>query len=82
MTFNDLVAQLAHVGWGSLLVLFGSAHWGLAAVTGAVAAFAIGKEAIESLWGVWEPVQPWLSGLEDVAFWGVGIGLGLLLHII
>ena len=79
MTFNDMVAQLAHVAWGALLVDTLGARikaWKAIAVVGG---FMLAKEMIESIWGIWEPVQPWISGLEDITFWVIGIGLGYIL---
>ncbi len=79
MNFNDLVAQLAHVGWAALLVDSLAARIRLRWALILVAVFAVGKECVESLWGGWEPVQTWPSSLEDMAFWGVGIFLGYAL---
>lgn len=79
MTFNDMVAQLAHISWSALMVdSIGARLSGEKAIS-IVLGFAFAKEAIESIWGVWEPVQPWSSGLEDIAFWIAGAGLGYLL---
>lgn len=79
MTFDDMVAQLAHVGWGIVLTqnLARVMPLGYAALT--IAAIAVGKECIESIWGAWEPVQPWKSSLIDMAFWFIGIGAGAVL---
>ena len=79
MTFNDVVAQFAHIGWSALMVDSLGARISSKKAISIVLGFAFAKEAIESIWGVWEPVQPWSSGLEDIAFWIAGAGLGYLL---
>ena len=76
-------AQLAHIGWGGFLTLGFALFlpWWIAALIAAGIAFA--KEATESLWGVWEPAQPWgwPGAAEDFSFFlvGIGISLGVLL---
>jgi hypothetical protein len=78
MTFNDTVAQFAHMGWGALLTDSLGARLPVKYVMIGVAAFALGKELIEQVWGAWEPPQLTASTLEDLLFWGIGIGLGFL----
>lgn len=74
----DFLAQAAHVGWGAALTLIlvpYLGHW-QAAVT--IAAFSAAKEAVESLWGIWEPKQAWRSGGIDLVFWLIGVGISWL----
>jgi hypothetical protein len=80
MTFNDLVAQLAHIGWGALLVDSLSRRIRLLYALLLVAFFYVSKELIESLWGVWESRQPWSSGIEDMTFWTVGLLIGYFIY--
>lgn len=77
MTINT--AALAHIGWGGFLTL--SAALFIPIFPGAVIAtiIAVGKESIESLWGVWEPKQPWKDGAADVAQFLIGIGVAAVL---
>jgi len=73
---GDTIAQLAHVGWGiALVLLLTTLHVTMLPATITVAIFALGKEFIESKWGMWEPIQPWASGAKDVAFWMLGIAI-------
>jgi hypothetical protein len=74
----DFLAQAAHVGWGAALTLIltpYTGHWQAAVY---VIALSAGKEAIESLWGVWEPKQPWGPGGIDFAFWLLGVAMSWL----
>ena len=73
------LAQAAHVGWGGFLTLALAPHFGFWPAVATVAAFAVVKEAVESLWGVWEPKQPWSSGAIDAAFFFLGILLAGLI---
>lgn len=74
-----MVAQLAHVAWGALLIDSLAARLSLKISLFLVCGFFIAKEVIESTAGVWEPVQSWSSGFEDMLFWTIGIVIGLLL---
>lgn len=72
---SNVVAQLAHVGWGFLLAAV-SLHVATLPVSCFFAgSIAAGKEAAESL-GIapWEGKQPWLSSTIDFLFFLVGIG--------
>lgn len=79
MSFNDMVAQLAHFSWGALLTDSLAARIKPGLAIALVTSFFVGKEVIESVWGAWEPVQPWSSALEDMAFWALGVLVGILL---
>ncbi|MGH7744532.1 MAG: hypothetical protein ACREQ5_06895 [Candidatus Dormibacteria bacterium] len=79
MTFNDMVAQLAHVAWSALLIDTLASRMKLLKAIAIVSGFYLAKEIIESVWGIWEAKQPWSSGFEDIAFWTLGLGLGLIL---
>lgn len=73
MPSNWLIAQLAHVGWGALIVeslaLHHHPYVGLAAASG----WALGKEFI---FDRLVEKQPFLDNLTDALFYGAGIGLG------
>lgn len=64
--------QAQHVGWGFALSLALGPWLGWWALP-AVFVFALVKEAIESIWGVWEPTQPAMDMVADVKgfFWGI-----------
>jgi hypothetical protein len=72
MTFNT--AALAHVGWGGFLTLTAALFVPIFPAVVIATLIAAGKESIESLWGVWEPKQPWKDGAVDVAQFLIGIG--------
>jgi hypothetical protein len=69
----EFLAQSAHVGWGAALVAVLGPHSGYTAAALIVLGFAAVKEAAESIWGIWEPKQPWSSGATDFAWWCAGI---------
>lgn len=71
MTINTAV--LAHIGWGGFLTLTAALFVPLLPAAAIATLIAVGKELIESLWGVWEPRQPWKDGAADVAQFLIGI---------
>lgn len=77
---SNIVAQLAHVGWGFLLTSVALHFMTLSLAVTAGATIAFGKEAMEALgWAgklgplSWEGKQTWPSSMEDFAFFMVGI---------
>lgn len=72
MTINT--ATLAHIGWGGFLTLTAALFVPIFPAAVIATFIAAGKESIESLWGVWEPKQPWRDGAADVAQFLIGIG--------
>jgi len=74
LTFDNLVAQLAHFGWGYFVPMKLWQH-GLPLTYGVhiAAMIFLGKELIESLWGVWESKQSWTSFAIDYNFFVLGI---------
>jgi hypothetical protein len=77
MTFNTAV--LAHIGWGGFLTLTAALFVPIFPAVVIATTIATGKESIESLWGVWEPKQPWHDGATDVAQFLVGIGVAAVI---
>lgn len=88
MTFSDWVekwiSQISHVGWGAFLTVALALHlparhaaWEAALV---VLTFATLKE------GVFDPLTETIaeqgSGIEDWAFWILGIGLGVAVFLV
>ena len=71
MTIN--VALLAHIGWGGFLTLAAALFVPIFPAVAIATVIAIAKESIESLWGVWEPKQPWRNGAVDVGQFLIGI---------
>ena len=71
MTINT--ALLAHIGWGGFLTLTAVLFVPIFPAALIATIIAVGKESIESLWGVWEPKQPWRDGAADVAQFLIGI---------
>ncbi len=71
MTINT--ALLAHIGWGGFLTLTAALFVPIFPAAVIATGIAAGKESIESLWGVWEPKQPWRNGAVDVAQFLIGI---------
>jgi len=71
MTINT--ALLAHIGWGGFLTLTAALFVPIFPAALIATIIAVGKESIESLWGVWEPKQPWRDGAADVAQFLIGI---------
>lgn len=73
ISFNDIVAQLAHIGWGGwlpfLLARVLHSYHGFAWTLG----LALAKESLETL-GIapWEPKQPWLGSAIDYTFFVLG----------
>lgn len=80
MTFADMVAQLAHFAWGALLVDALSRRIKITYALALTATFFVTKEVLESVWGLWEPRQPWSSGIEDIAFWTIGLLAGYIVY--
>lgn len=76
--FNNMVAQFAHFGWGALLVIILAAYISLPIAMLTVMGGAAIKESIESIWGVWEPIQPWKDGLYDWSFFTIGSCVAML----
>jgi hypothetical protein len=72
LTINT--ATLAHIGWGGFLTLLAALFMPIFPAAIIATVIAVGKESIESLWGVWEPKQPWLDGAVDVSQFFIGIG--------
>lgn len=74
LTYANVVAQFAHVGWG-YLVPMKLVQYGVPLPVGVHVAATIfaGKEIIESVWGVWEPKQSWTSASVDFNFFVLGI---------
>jgi hypothetical protein len=70
---SDFLAQSAHVGWGAALAAMLGPYAGYTVAALIVLGFAAAKEAAESIWGIWEPKQPWRSGAIDFAWWCAGI---------
>ena len=67
---NWMNAQFAHMFCGAVVYMaFG---------VSAVMLLAIVKEGVEVVWGIWEEPQTLTNSLIDVAFWSVGIPLGML----
>jgi hypothetical protein len=64
---------LAHVGWGGFLTLTAALFIPILPAVIIATSIAAGKESIESLWGVWEPIQPWRDGAADLAEFAIGI---------
>lgn len=78
---TNTLAQLAHIGWGGMgcFILWAkSVSRGYSIII--VATLAAAKETSETI-GIafWEPKQPWLSSLEDFAFFLVGVGVFLFI---
>jgi hypothetical protein len=71
MTINT--AFLVHIGWGGFLTLTAALFIPVVPAVAIATIIALGKESIESLWGVWEPKQPWKNGAADVAQFLIGI---------
>ena len=71
MTINT--ALLAHIGWGGFLTLTAALFVPIFPAALIATIIAVGKESIESLWGVWEAKQPWRDGAADVAQFLIGI---------
>jgi hypothetical protein len=80
MTINT--AALAHIGWGGFLTLAAARLVPIVPAVGIAMIIAVGKESIESLWGVWEAKQPWKDGAADVAQFLIGIGAAAVLAIV
>lgn len=80
---GDVVAQLAHVGWGAFLAL-AFALWLPVWEAALLAAFiGFGKEALEALgWALWEPKQTWPSSWRDFEFWLIGVALAFALAML
>ena len=76
MTINT--ALLAHIGWGGFLTLTAVLFVPIFPAALIATIIAAGKESIESLWGVWEPKQPWRDGAADVAQFLIGIAAAVL----
>lgn len=74
LTFDNLIAQFAHFGWGYFVPMKLWQH-GVPLVYGVhiAAILFAGKEIIESMWGVWEPKQSWSSAALDYNFFVLGI---------
>ena len=77
MTLNT--ALLAHIGWGGFLTLAAAVFVPIFPAVAIAAIIAVGKESIESLWGVWEAKQPWKDGAADVAQFLIGIAAAAVL---
>lgn len=71
---SNVVAQLAHVGWGFLMTAV-PLHFATLTVSALFATtVAAGKESAESLGiATWEGKQPWGSSAIDFGFFMVGI---------
>jgi len=80
MTINTAV--LAHIGWGGFLTLLAVLFVPIFPAAVIATVIAVGKESIESLWGVWEPKQPWMDGAADVSQFLIGIGAAVALACI
>lgn len=76
---TDDVAQLAHVGWGGFMVLGFALYFPIWLAILLAVVISFGKEASESIWGGWEAIQPWASGMRDFGFFVVGIGAAVVL---
>jgi hypothetical protein len=77
---SEFLAQTAHVGCGAALAAMLGPHAGYTAAALIVVGFAAAKEAAESIWGIWEPKQPWRSGAIDFAWWCAGILTALIVR--
>jgi len=80
MTINTAV--LTHIGWGGFLTLLAALFIPILPAAVIATVIAVGKESIESLWGVWEPKQPWKDGAADVLQFLIGIGAAVALACI
>ena len=80
LTINT--ALLAHIGWGGFLTLLAALFVPIFPAAVFATIIAVGKESMESLWGVWEPKQPWKDGAVDVSQFLIGIGVAALLAVI
>lgn len=84
ITFNDVVAQLAHVGWGGWMPFLAARLWFVHTRTDVYTwpiLVAATKEIAESLGiALWESKQPWLGSAIDFAFFLVGICITYLLY--
>jgi hypothetical protein len=80
MTINTAI--LAHIGWGGFLTLVAAQFVPIFPAAVIAAGIAIGKESIETLWGVWEPKQSWKDGAADVAQFLIGIGAAAIFAVI
>ena len=80
---TDLVAQLAHIGWGGLIA-YGVADKTHSWLVGCIIAilFAIVKESIESIWGGWEAIQPWIDGEVDMLFFFLGTLIATVIYLV
>jgi len=77
---SNALAQIAHIGWGALLVLGLHDHlWHLsiATATGCVISFATLKEAVFD--PLAEDPATRGSGWVDFAFWCIGAALGFVI---
>jgi hypothetical protein len=77
LTINT--ATLAHIGWGGFLTLLAALFMPIFPAAVIATVIAVGKESIESLWGVWEPKQPWVDGAVDVSQFLIGIGVATVI---
>lgn len=75
---SDMLAQIAHVGWG-IVIVWGLRICGISLVWAYLSAFlfASGKEAIFDV--LFEDHATQGSGLRDWAYWLVGIGMASLI---
>jgi hypothetical protein len=77
---RNVLAQIAHVGWGALLVLALHDHFwnlSLSSAVGAVIGFAALKEAVFD--PLTEDTATQGSGWVDFAFWCVGAALAFVI---
>lgn len=65
--------QLVHIGWGGFLALAFPLFFSAGSALLIAVSIPFIKESLESIWGIWEPKQPWLNGTIDFSFFCIGI---------